>query len=314
MNGKDKAGNLSQLSLALTRRAALVGFGTMATAAVAHKSRFGERAPILTKMTLTSENDRAIEIFDWAPARCSVGTIFFSHGAGSSPDKYARLIEPWVTQGWRVLAPLHVDSRDHPDTSKYKGLASWKARLEDMRALSVYLGGEHYVAAGHSYGGLVALTLGGAKSIPPQGVAGPLHDDKVQAVLAFSPPAPIPVLVTREGYAELSVPALIQTGTLDIVPGITDDSEDGWKGHLVPYDAAASGGHRYGLVLAGVDHYFGGAICDYEKAGPPQLAQLDAAVSLSSLFLRGHGLNQDSARSGLKERVSDQLPIRLLSK
>ncbi|MEP0643442.1 MAG: alpha/beta hydrolase, partial [Parasphingorhabdus sp.] len=92
------------------------------------------------------------------------------------------------------------------------------------------------------------------------------------------------------------------------------DSKDGWKGHLVPYDAAAAGGHRYGLVLAGVDHYFGGAICDYDKAGPPQLAQLDAAVSLSSLFLRGHGLGQNGARKSLEERTTDQLPIRLLSK
>lgn len=314
MNSNGKTGNFSKLSLAMTRRAALVGFGTMATAAVAHKSRFGQSAPILTKMTLTADNGREITIFDWSSSRCTVGTIFFSHGAGSAPDKYTRLIEPWVSQGWRVLAPLHVDSRDHPETAKYTGLASWTTRLEDMRALSAYLGGEHYVAAGHSYGGLVALTLGGAKSIPPQGFDGPLHDDKVQAVLAFSPPAPIPVLVTREGYAELSVPALIQTGTLDIVPGITDDSKDGWKGHLVPYDAAAAGGHRYGLVLAGVDHYFGGAICDYDKAGPPQLAQLDAAVSLSSLFLRGHGLDQNGARKSLEERTTDQLPIRLLSK
>ncbi|MEO9599421.1 alpha/beta hydrolase [Parasphingorhabdus sp.] len=314
MNGKGRAGNIPQLALTLTRRAALVGFGTMASAAVAHKSRLGSSAPIVTKITLRADDDRAITIFDWSPTRCAVGTIFFSHGAGSSPDKYTRLIEPWVMQGWRVLAPLHVDSRDHPDTGNYAGLASWKTRLEDLRALSAYLGGEHYVAAGHSYGGLVALTLGGAQSIPPQGVTRPLHDDKVQAVVAFSPPAPIPVLVTREGYAEISVPAFIQTGTLDIVPGITDDSKDGWKGHLVPYDAAAAGGHRYGLVLAGVDHYFGGAICDYDKAGPPQLAQLDAAVSLSSLFLRAHGLNQNGARKGLEERITDRLPIRLLGK
>ena len=219
-----------------------------------------------------------------------------------------------MTQGWRVLAPLHVDSKDHPETANFKGLASWKARIEDMRALSAYLGDEHYVAAGHSYGGLVALTMGGSESIAPEGLSGPLGDEKVQAVIALSPPAPIPVLVTSEGYGTISVPALIQTGTLDFVPGITDNSDDGWKGHLAPFDAAAAGGHRYGLVLEGVDHYFGGAICDFSQPGPPQLAQLDVAVSLSSLFLRGYGLDQDIALKELDSRISGQFPVRLLNK
>ncbi|ASK89340.1 alpha/beta hydrolase family protein [Sphingorhabdus sp. SMR4y] len=314
MTDTNRTGKISQLSLIMSRRAALVGFGTIATAAMAHQGGGGKAVRPSVRLTLASGDGREIPVFDWTPSVCGVGTILFSHGAASSPDKYLRLIEPWVAQGWRVLAPLHVDSRDHPETEKFKGLASWKARLEDIRALSAYLGANHYVAAGHSYGGLVALTLGGSQAIAPDGLEGPLGDDKVQAVIALSPPAPIPVLITRAGYGTLSVPALIQTGTRDIVPGMSADSADGWKGHLVPFEAAAAGGQRYGLVLEGVDHYFGGAICDFEQPGPPQLAQLDAAVHLSDLFLQAHGLGQNAMQRELKSRITDQLPARLFFK
>lgn len=314
MTNKRRSGDFSHFSLAISRRLALIGIGTMATAAIAYKIPLAKAIPQSTQLTLTSESGRQLTVFEWSPAFGAVGTIAFSHGAASSPDKYIRLIEPWVMHGWRVLAPLHVDSKDHPKTENFKGLASWKARIEDMRALSAHLGDEQYVAAGHSYGGLVALTMGGSESIAPEGISGPLGDEKVQAVIAFSPPAPIPVLVTSEGYGTVSVPALIQTGTLDIVPGITDNGDDGWKGHLAPFYAAVAGGHRYGLVLEGVDHYFGGAICDFTQPGPPQLAQLDVAVNLSNLFLRGYGLDQDSALAELDSRVSSQLPVRLLSK
>ncbi|ATW03397.1 alpha/beta hydrolase [Sphingorhabdus sp. YGSMI21] len=314
MNGKNRFKQYAEQSLAISRRTALMGFATMATAAVAHKAGAGKMAPEYVNFTLHAPDGREITVFDWSPVVRAVGTIAFSHGAASSPDKYRRLIEPWVAKGWRVLAPLHVDSKDHPDTANYQGLASWKARIEDMRALSAYLGTEHYIAAGHSYGGLVALTLGGSQAIAPKGVEGPLGDEKVKAVIAFSPPAPIPVLVTREGYGTLAVPALIQTGTLDIVPGITDLGADGWKGHLAPFEAAAPGGDRYGLVLDGVDHYFGGAICDQDRPGPPQLAQLDVAVNLSTLFLQAHGLGQEAMQRELESHTSDRLPVLLMSK
>ena len=265
--------------------------------------------PAPRRFDLHAPDGRAIAISEWLPRGRPRGIILFSHGALSSPRLYEAIIAPWVAAGFRVLAPLHVDSAEHPDTAKFPGLASWKARIEDMRALSAHIGQRPWIAAGHSYGGLVALTMGGAAGISPEGVAGPLGDAKVRAVLAFSPPAPIPVLMTREGYAALSVPALIQTGTADDPPG-----PDGWEGHLAPFEAAAPGGHRYGLVLEGVDHYFGGAICRYEAPGPRQLARLDDANRIAGLFLAGFGTDNAGARRALDAEVSDALPVRLLRK
>ena len=210
------------------------------------------------------------------------------------------------------MAPLHVDSAEHPDTAKYTGLASWKARIEDMRTLIAHIGNRPFIAAGHSYGGLVALTLGGAAAIPPAGITGRLDSPQTRAVIAFSPPAPVPVLCTAQGYTALRVPALIETGTIDNSPGAP--GPDGWKSHLIGFDMAAAGHDRYGLVLDGVDHYFGGAICRYDVPGPKRLDRLADANRIAGLFLKAHGEGNVAAKRALNALVTDNLPVRLMHK
>jgi pimeloyl-ACP methyl ester carboxylesterase len=266
------------------------------------------------QFTLAGPDGREIRVSEWPSQGMARATVLFSHGAGSAPHFYAELFPHWQAEGVHILAPLHVDSAEHPRTKDFPGLASWKARIEDMRALSAHVGKREWIAAGHSYGGLVALTMGGAAAVVPAGLSGPLSDPHARAVVAFSPPAPIPALCTAQGYAALAVPALVQTGTKDIVPGITTTDGEGWRGHLVPYEAAAAGGHRYGLVLDGVDHYFGGAICRYDLPGPKQLDQLADAARISALFVDAFGRGDRRARARLDGLVRDELPVRLMRK
>lgn len=266
------------------------------------------------QFAVTATGGREVRLSEWKPRGKAKALVLFSHGAGSSPRFYEALFAPWLAAGFRILAPLHVDSAEHPHTKDFPGLASWKARIEDMRVLSAHVGQLPWIAAGHSYGGLVALTMGGAAAVMPEGLSGPLADKNVRAVVAFSPPAPIPVLCTAQGYAKLAVPALVQTGTKDIVPGITSTDGEGWRGHLVPYEAAAAGGHRYGLVLDGVDHYFGGAICRYDLPGPRQVDQLADAARISALFVDAFGRGEKRARARLDGLVRDELPVRLMRK
>ncbi len=291
----------------LSRRAVIAGgLGIALSLALPARAAAGRG------FTLYAPDGRAIAVSEWVPYGRAKGVILFSHGAASSPRFYEAIFAAWTQAGYRILAPLHVDSLEHPDTARFAGLASWKARLEDMRALSAHLGRQRWIAAGHSYGGLVALTLGGAQAIPPQGISATLADPRVNAVIAFSPPAPIPVLISEQGYGGLHVPALIQTGTADIVPGMT--GSDGWAGHLAPFRAAAPGGNRYALVLEGVDHYFGGAICRYDRPGPKQTERLADANRVSTLFLDAFGRGNRSARKRLDALASDALPVRLVRK
>lgn len=296
----------------VSRRDVLGGTGALLVAAQAGAmaaKRVAER-----QFVVTATGGLAVRISEWKPRGKAKAIVLFSHGAGSAPRFYEALFAPWLAAGFHILAPLHVDSAEHPRTKDFPGLASWKARIEDMRALSAHVGQRPWIAAGHSYGGLVALTMGGAAAVVPEGLSGPLADKNVRAVVAFSPPAPIPVLCTAQGYAKLAVPALVQTGTKDIVPGITSTDGEGWRGHLVPYEAAAAGGHRYGLVLDGVDHYFGGAICRYDLPGPRQVDQLADAARISTLFVDAFGRGEKRARALLDGLVRDELPVRLMRK
>jgi pimeloyl-ACP methyl ester carboxylesterase len=293
----------------IDRRGLLVGAGALV--ASARLGAMGTRPVAERQFTLTGPGGREIRVSEWKPRGQAKALVLFSHGAASSPRFYEAIFGPWLAAGFHILAPLHVDSIEHPRTKDFPGLASWKARLEDMRLLSAHVGKRPWIAAGHSYGGLVALTMGGAAAIPPEGWSGPLRDANVRAVVAFSPPAPIPVLCTAEGYGKVAVPALVQTGTADLLPGMTGE---GWRGHLVPYEAAAPGGNRYGLVLEGVDHYFGGAICRYDLPGPKQLDRLADATRISTLFVDAYGRGDKGAVRRLDALVSGVLPVRLLRK
>ncbi|EJL33951.1 lysophospholipase [Novosphingobium sp. AP12] len=300
-------------NLSLSRRSLLIGSAAVAGMLVARPA-LSATVPASSVIELRTAEGRAVSVTEWRPAGRMRGTILFSHGAASAPKYYGLIVGPWVAAGWRVLAPLHVDSTEHPQTAQFKGLASWKARIEDMRALIVHVGDEPFVAAGHSYGGLVATMMGGAEPVPPEGLQLPLMPRLAKAVIAFSPPPPISVLVTEQGYGALGVPALIQTGTLDIPPGMTPETADGWKAHLAPFEAAAPGGQRYGLVLEGANHYFGGAICDPAQPGPRQLAPLELANQRAALFLEGFGAGSGKARRRLDAVVTDALPARLMKR
>ncbi|WP_159107240.1 alpha/beta fold hydrolase [Azospirillum sp. B4] len=286
-----------------SRRAFMAGAATVAAATAARSARADAG-----QLTLRTPAGRAIDVRTWIVPQ-ERGRVLFSHGALSAPWKYQSVIEAWGRAGYSVFAPLHVDSTDHPDHAAFPGLASWPARIEDVRALADHLGGP-YVAAGHSYGGLIALVLGGASPAVPNGVPLPLRDPRAKVSVAFSPPGIDGTLVKTGDYATLAVPAFIQTGDHDTPPGPAAD----WRSHLAAYDEAKEGGDRYAAVLAGVDHYFGGAICRPELPAPHQDEALAAAVSLSILFMRAHFSGDMGALQVLRSRLAADGPVQLRHK
>lgn len=263
--------------------------------------------PVAKVLDIALPSGRICRTWLYEPQGSAVGSVFFGHGAASAPWKYEALFGPWMRAGYRVLAPLHVDSTDHPDRASFAGMASWAARIEDMRAVTAAIKDPHYIAAGHSYGAMAALALGGAMPLLPDGVTGPIADPRAKLVLAFSPPGAMPPLIDAAGYAGLAVPALIQTGTADIPPGAP-----GWEGHLLAFETPKAGGDRFALVLDGVDHYFGGAICRPELPGPKQLAQLDRAAALSVQMLKGWAEGDEAARQTMLASVDERPGERLM--
>lgn len=305
------------MSMNLTRRGLLRSAGAAATFAATSGTAellAGELQHRPETVTIAASKGRRIDVTRWRPPSRRRGTILFSHGANSSPVHYDLLILPWVAAGYDVWAPLHVDSAAHPDRAAFTGASGWAARIEDMRTLADHVGARRYVAAGHSYGGLVALTLGGASPVPPPGMAGTLSDARAQAVVAFSPPGLMPGLVEAGSYASVSVPALVQTGTRDFpyAPGTMPADPEAWRAHLRAYEEPAAGGDRYALIIDGVDHYFGGAICNFDRPGPRQTREAGAAADIARLFIDAQARPGRNTRKRLEDRIAAAGPVTLL--
>lgn len=273
--------------LRLTRRAAVIGL--LAATSLAAK-RLPQLGPAPMRRTFTASKRRSVDIWLWPAKGRRRGRIHFSHGNFSAPVKYARLLDAWAADGWDVFAPLHVDSIDHPNVKSYSPQDSWPTRIEDMALLSDDAGQTSYVAAGHSYGGLIALVLGGAKPGLPIGT----RDPKANAVIALSPPGQLPSLIDRAGFAALEVPALIQTGDKDVFPG---QPPEAWRNHLTAFEAPKPRDSLFAVTLAGADHYLGGIYGRPELPGPKAEAGFADLLTVASHFLARYGAGR--AKAGL---------------
>jgi dienelactone hydrolase len=229
------------------------------------------------------------------------GVVLFSTGHGSWPERYQRLATVLAIEGFAVLAPVHVDSMHYPDRAKFTMQQGFVERLADMRAAADVASSVYpklpVVAAGHSFGSLIALCEAGALAN-----IGAFRQPAVEAVLAFSTPGKIPGLVQPDAYTSVAVPLMVVTGSADTIPaamGYPNAPAD----HLLPAETARAG--SYGLSLDGADH----ALVD-------DAARLPRALEPVRLFLRGYGLDDKRARGALdgwRAPAGDQWTIRKAS-
>ena len=222
---------------------------------------------------------RATNMAVWLPAEVR-GVVLFSSGHGAWPERYDGVLSAWRDAGFVVVAPVHVDSMKYPGREKFTMQQSFAERLADMKAASAYVAahwpGKPLAAAGHSYGTLIALVLGGAMADSV-----PMRDPAVSAVLGYSSPGKIPGLVTPQSYASVAVPVLIVTGDEDRVPGFVSESHD----HLYPVETAPDG-NKAALVLAGGGH---------DLIGGEPVALYQRARDVGTAFLQGALLGDTKA-------------------
>lgn len=228
--------------------------------------------PVQTlELELEAENARKVPVWVTFPAAeicdpCQL--IAFSHGAYATPPRYRRLIDAWAARGYVVVAARHVDSEESATRDDYDRTATLRTRLEDfgllvtsskLRAaidsLELELRDE-VIAAGHSFGALMAQASAGAtlQEVPQLPESLLAARKQVTAVLALSPPPPMQNYVGAEDWARINRPMLVVTGTTDEFPGFVDD----WQMHLASYEAAPDA-PAYAMVFAEQDHYFNGA-------------------------------------------------------
>lgn len=232
---------------------------------------------------------RSTQMVTWVPAKVR-GIVLFSTGHGSWPEKYDAIASAWKASGFAVIAPVHVDSMHYPDRDKFPREASFGERIADLKAASAFAArtwpGKPVVAAGHSFGTLTALCLGGALSR-----IGNFRDPTIKAVMGFSSPGRIPGLIGTDAYLGDTLPVMIVTGDQDTVPGLVTD----WHDHLMPVQASPAG-DKFAVSYHGGSH---------ELAGHPDDPAFASALLASTNFLKAYGLGDKTAKVALDKGMND---------
>ncbi|WOX06907.1 alpha/beta hydrolase family protein [Microbulbifer pacificus] len=256
-------------------------------------------AKVIPEMTL-STGDGPLTLTAFYPAtEGSFPLVVFSHGNFSNRRAYDRIILHWVSHGYVVLAPDHMDAggllngivamtrygKDGVMQQRPRDLINILDGLDSLAAQSAELDRRidrnRVASAGHSFGAFTAQMLGGADAAVP-GTDTRLRDldTRIQAVVAFSPPGPMFDMVDQQSWQNMKVPQLVTTGTWDVEARFFRD----WRLHAMSYERGVKGLNSL-LLTEGTDHYFGNLICRLEREVAPQSDALMMANAVSLAFL-----------------------------
>jgi len=226
--------------------------------------------------------NRAIPVKIYFPhATEPAPVILFSHGIGSSIENCVYFANTWTAHGFVCVLVQHPGSDEKVWKGKVRVLnefrgafeRNWsgRTRAEDLRFVlncldqlvqfhpqfAARIDMDRIGVGGIDLGALAALLLAG--QVPPDN-GKPLHDPRIKAVLALSPPVPPTNIRYREMYQPIAVPALFITGTNDdSVVGQTKAAQ-----RRIPFDAMAQNQQRYLITLDGGDHrMYGGRVVSF---------------------------------------------------
>lgn len=257
--------------------------------------------------------------------------IVFSHGLGGSIDRCSYLGHAWASRGFIVVMLQHPGS----DESIWKGKVrirreleasyryNWSGRtramdirfaLDRLERLAVeqnwlasIMDFDRIGVGGYDLGCLAALLVSG-QSPPDRGST--LHDPRVKAVLAMSPPIHRPTTNYRNVYASITIPAFFITGTED--DGIIGSTTA--RQRRIPFDFMETP-DRYLVTLRGGDHQvYGGPLLAFRARNEKPFQAV--IVRASSCFwqavltedvqaratLNGYGLNSQLGGMAVLER------------
>ena len=252
---------------------------------------------------LSLESGRTVLLTIGSPAGAPTrpkASIVFSHGANAAPLRYKRLFDHWLDAGFRIIAPLHLDSEEYPGGPSKDRSLILRSRLEDYGQSLDYAFGPDaespdpetrergnaatlpVYAAGHSYGAYIAQLAGGATIVMGDAKQTIKTTRAVAGVIAMSPPPGYPGFSPKGSWSSMTAPMLIQTGTADILPPFVDN----WRLRLDSH-AERPAGKSHAVIFSGVDHYFGGAIGrPVPDPAPVMLNALSDFAAISAAFMK----------------------------
>jgi dienelactone hydrolase len=237
--------------------------------------------------------------------------VVFSSGMFCYPQMYDRITAHWVSHGYVVVLPNHLDS---PNMGKIKPeylarLLSSRIRdmsfvLDDLDTIETGLDltgridRERVAVAGHSFGGMITmvksgLTLKEGEYIYP----GQTGDDRFQAAVVMSGVGQMKQM-TDNAFDALTGPLISSGGSLD-VGNVGTGEIFPWEWRLSGYTLAPEG-DKYFLALDNSDHYLGGLICRDNRGGEADPEGVAINRSTSTAFLDAYIKDKTDARKYLQ--------------
>jgi predicted dienelactone hydrolase len=245
--------------------------------------------------------------------------IVFSHGALSSKDLYHRITDHWASHGYATILPTHLDSESlgysfkNPlprDKVFFGRIGDMTFILDSLEAIATKAGisgrldGTRIAAAGHSFGGWMALIMAGLPVTMPDGTSKSFRDERVKAMIAYNGIGPMDQ-IGNEGWRDVKIPVFAASGTND--PGATGDGTmRPWRWRIGAYDLAGSK-EKYAVSITMGDHYYGGLICREGAGGKPDPEGLSFVNGASTAFLDAYLKADPAARKFL--RTADLRPL-----
>lgn len=258
----------------------------------------------------------------FSPAATGVcPVVIFSHGLGGTREGAAYLGDCWASNGYVAVFLQHTGSDESVWRGKSRPMQAMRAaaadpaeivnrprdvafaldclvkvNLDTNSPLRGRLDLHRVGVSGHSFGAYTALAAAGRAMKGPLGSkAVDLHDPRVRACIALSPPAR-GTPAEKESYATFAVPCLHVTGTEDRSP-INDTAPEQRR---IPYDAI-SASNQFLVIFKGADHmvFSGRSAPGRDRAADERVRDLVARASLQfwNAFLR----DDPKARAWLRE-------------
>ncbi len=204
--------------------------------------------------------------------------IVFSHGAGGSPQGYAKLAAAWTRHGYIVALPQHDDSialrrATRAGNAGMLGVLEqakrdpdgWRNRVADLAevitgiadierdvpALRGRIDAARIGVGGHSYGAYATQVAAGALvTFPGDSQPTSLRLDAPRAFLMMSPQGPGELGLTDASWSHMDRPFLVMTGTYD---SLTLRGNQGWQWRRTAY-AQAPPGDKYFAFFVNANH------------------------------------------------------------
>jgi pimeloyl-ACP methyl ester carboxylesterase len=254
--------------------------------------------------------------------------VVFSHGAFCYPQQYANVTDFWVSHGYVVIFPDHLDSPNGPKMKFMDSRKMLSSRVRDMSfvldslaeieqaepRLAGRMDGSRTAVAGHSFGGMIAMIKTGLK-MQEQRTAVPVEmaDERFQAAVVMSGVGPMEPMtmfpevptMAPDAFSGLTKPLIANGGTLD-EGNVGTGKIYPWRWRMAPYILAPAG-DKYSMVLDNTDHYMGGLICRDNRGGRDDPRAVAVVRAAQTAFLDAYVKDDQSALSWLQTYDFSQL-------